>query len=228
MKRLDPLKRLPVLIFLMLVISLGISGYALFQFAITKYSRGDYFYLATRELEFEFPKSWWASTYEFSNESGNVYYIAAYPLATREQWVSVLFIIYDEKFTEAYMERYGLDNVSHALLFEVERTYSDIKKENEGATLNVTGRGIITFSRIEASYITMKVRDGYVDKDGNVHNLTATFIAWIRGTSQGEKIYYIVFYGVEEEWSQPQVQKAFEHMLNTVKISEGKENDESH
>ena len=225
MKRLEPVKRLPVLVFLTLVISLGIAGYALFQFAIVKHSRGEYFYLVTKELEFEFPKNWSVFTQEFSNESGEVYYIAVYPPATHKRWVSILLVVYDERFTEFYMERHGLTNTSQALLFEAERTYNDIKRRNEYANMNLTERGTLNVSGVEATYLLITFRDGYVDNDGDLHNLTVMFLSWTQGTSQGEKTYYLIFYGVEEEWSQIHIQRIFEHLLNTLKMSGSKDGD---
>jgi len=225
LKRLEPVKRLPVLVFLTLVISLGIAGYALFQFAIVKHSRGEYFYLVTKELEFEFPKNWSVFTQEFSNESGEVYYIAVYPPATHKRWVSILLVVYDERFTEFYMERHGLTNTSQALLFEAERTYNDIKRRNEYATMNLTERGTLNVSGVDATYLLITFRDGYVDNDGDLHNLTVMFLSWTQGTSQGEKTYYLIFYGVEEEWSQLHIQRIFEHLLNTLKMSGSKDGD---
>jgi len=213
-------RRLPTLIFWILVVCLPIAGYLLFQVAIAKYSRGDYFYLETGQLSFEFPKSWWASTYEHKNESGTIYYVTAYPMTSRETWVSVIFVTYDEKITESYLEKYDFSNMSEALIFEINRTYWDIKKSNEDATLHFLRNSTILISGSEAILITIKIVDGYTDKEGNVHNLTATFVSWIHETSAGAKIYYIIFFGVEEEWSKDQAQKAFNHMLKTVKVSD--------
>lgn len=199
------------------------AGWSLFQIAIAKYSRGDYFYLETAQIAFEFPKSWWASIYEHRNESGSIYYVAAYPLTSRETWVSVIFITYDEKVTKAYFERHKFSNLSYALLFEINRTYSEIKRSNTDATLHFLKNDTMKISGIEAISITIKVEEGYQDKEGNIHNLTATFVSWIHKTGKGEKIYYVIFFGVEEEWSKSQVQDAFEHMLSTIKLGESGE-----
>jgi len=190
--------RLPLAIFIILILASCVIGYAILYSTLMSYTsnlREDYFRLESKYLKIEFPKSWFAMQWEAKNESsGNSYTVLLAPVNLH---AVMFFRVYDVKATQTYMNENGLSDAFSTVIFEVNRLYSWSLQNNNNATLLFNATGTMTVSNFEANYTIITIIDGYKEDD-TLFSLTGIFISWV----DGGKLIQIIFYGKQEDLNQ--------------------------
>jgi len=206
--------RLPLAIFIILVLASFAAGYALINYTITINTsriRGDYFYLKTQSLEVDFPKDWYAAKWDDVNQSGAIYITLFSPYNLP---VVVFFRIFNEEATATFLSENLLTDAFSVVVFEVNRIYEWCRiNNNPDATLSFIENVTVSVSNYEANYSKIIIYKGF-KQDVIIGNISGIFIAQLRQ----QKLVQIAFYGREEEWNQPSVQEAFKIILNSTKL----------
>jgi len=161
--------------------------------------------LDTKYAEVYFPRSWIAYGWETKNFSGNQYVVMVAPPAILAR---MFIVIYDEASAGGYLSKYNLTDAPSIVAHELR-----MFQENANATLQIVQSGTVPLFGYTASYSVFELT-GVLDREGNSHNLTGTFMSFM-----GRGIIEVAHYGSKEEYYQ--VAQDFESILNLTKIKEG-------
>lgn len=205
------LPRLPLLIFIVIILVSCLVGYGIIYSALATYSRGDYFYLENEYVQIEFPRNWLTYAYEQKNETGSIYTIFSGSVDSR---VVIILMVFDRNTTEYYMNENNLNDTFSVIIFEARRAYLHMLKRNENATLFFLKNDTMNVSGYKADYTIIKINDGLII-DETVYDWKGMIVSWM---NKEHKIFQIVFYGEEGDWKK--FQDSFEHFLNSTKLKE--------
>jgi len=200
------LNRIPIAIFLMAILSLGIISYVIIYSALKTHARGDYFELETEYVELDFPRNWVAMTWKDLNRSGNRYGLILTPMDLR---ASVFLMMYDENATKVYLKQNSIYDAFSSITFEVERIYNWSLEKNKDARLDFVKNGTLNVSNHQANFTMFTIEGGYIDENQQRYNWTWMYISWI-----DDKLWQIALQGEEADWNK--AYDNFNYLLNST------------
>jgi len=203
--------RLPLSLFIILILVSCAASYVVFYSAAAAHLRGDYFRLETKYLDIDFPRNWVAMSWEEKNSSGTKYGILLAPSNLR---AAMLITVYDEDATKAYLEQYHVTDPSSVTVFELKRLYNWTLEKSGNATLQFVENGTIPLFGYMAKYSTAIIREGFVDDRGARYNWTWTFMSAMDG-----KIFQAAYHGVGEDYNL--TANSFQSILNATRAKAG-------
>lgn len=207
--------RLPLALFVILIVALCAISISIFWSVFAAHANGDYFRIETDHLDIDFPRNWIVSFGDQENFTGTIHVAGIFPPNIR---ASMIIRIFDENATRGYREQKGIDDASTANLAELRDVYNWILQRNENATLSFVENGTMRVFNYAASFST-SIIGGYVDRWGNYYNnCTFTFISSV----ESERAIQIVYLGVEKDYEI--VRNTFQDLLDTkIRLKEERE-----
>jgi len=200
--------RLPIAIFIILILVLLGASSVIFYTIFTTHVHGDYFRLETTYLDVDFPKNWVAYPWEEKNSTGDKYGVM---LGSPTLRASMFIVVYDEMATKTYLRQNNLTDAFSATVFESKRLYNWTLQENVNATLCFVENGTVLMSGYVGNFSTLIIKGGYVDDDGTPYNWTWTFMSFV-----GSRVFQVAYHGVGEDYYQSV--DSFRFVLNSTRI----------
>ncbi|MEM1581832.1 MAG: hypothetical protein QXK89_04895 [Candidatus Bathyarchaeia archaeon] len=210
--------RLPLAIFILLILSFLIAGSLMMHITLMSNSvnDGNWFLIKTESCELKFPKKWYVEKGS-SDENGTVYIINLFS----EDFKTIMHLkFYSKAATLNFMGKNNLTSVSLVPSFEVQRIYNWSLKLNENATLYYIKEKLEITNFIEkwaetrnyeAYYSLINIKDAYKSQD-TFYNTTGLFVSLVIS----ERLIEIIFYGEEVSWGVNQ--EYFKIVLDSMKI----------
>ena len=198
--------RVPLALFILLILALcGASG-AIFYYVFTNHAQGDYLRIETDHLEIDFPKNGYVSSGDQENFSGTIHVAAVYPSDIR---ASMIIRIFDENAAQGYQREERVDDGSSANLVELRRLYDWVLQKNENATLSYIENGTVRLFEYNADF-TIVVIGGYVDNLGNYYdNCTWKFTSFV----SSRRVIQMFYFGIEKDYEI--THDLFQEMIDT-------------
>jgi len=200
--------RLPLALFIVTILVLAGASYVSFYSAFAAHVRGDYLRLETKYLDIDFPRNWFAMSWDQQNSSGARYGVFLAPPNLR---AAMIITIYDENAAKTYLRQNNVSDSSSATIFELKRLYNWTLEKNANATLHFIENGTMPLFGYSADFSTFVLRDGFVDDQGTRYNWTWTFM-----TSMNTDIFQVAYHGVEEDYNL--TLSSFKSLLNSTRL----------
>ena len=201
--------RLPLLIFLFIILGSVLLGFLVIYSIAATHSRGEYLRLENDFVRIDFPKNWFASSWSNKTSIGDAYNVF---LASPTLISAIIFTIRDENATESFMREHNLTDAFSIATFETEKTYNWIKKEkNENASIIFRETGSIAVLGNQANYSKIIIKDGLLS-DGEYYNMSLLIMSYVKDG----KLVEIVFWGRKEDCEK--TSGLFEAVLNSTEI----------
>lgn len=158
---------------------------------------GNYLRVETGYLSMKIPMSWLGMKWEDRGAtSGRTYTTALYPFGKQ---AVIVFSLYDEDATRAYMEERDLgdsNDMSAVAILEAKAFYDWIVQNNEDANLLFTGNGTLSVSDCTAKYAIITVANAF-EEDEISYNVAGIFVSCMNE----RRIFLISFQGEEDDWN---------------------------
>lgn len=185
--------RLPLALFVLLILALCVASSAIFYSVLATHAQGDYLRIETDHLEMDFPKNGFVSYGDQENFSGIIHVAAVYPSDIR---ASMIIRIFDENAAEGYLMEERIDDGFSANLVELRRLYDWVLQRNENATLSFIENGTMRLFEYNADFTTILI-GGYVDNLGNYYdNCTWKFTSFI----SSRKAIQVFYFGIDKDY----------------------------
>ncbi len=204
--------RLPLAIFILIILILNMASAAIFYSVFTAHVYGEYFNMETSHFSLYFPRNWIAASgrYELDYGTRNIVWIA--PI---DKLAFITLAIMDKKSTESYMEKNNLTDAYSIMKYEIGRIYDSILKRNKNATLRFIGNGTIKAAGYSLNYISFIIINGYIDNEGKHYNWTWMFMTSI---INGELL-QIIYHAIGDDYKP--TYPIFQSILNRTKVKWG-------
>lgn len=203
------ISRLPLVIFLLLVLGSLAVGFATIYEIVATNSRGEYLHFENEIIKMNFPKNWVGISWEEKNlTSGTKYGIF---LAPPQMISTVLFRIHSEQATRYFMKEHNLTDASSVVSFEINRMYNYSLTKNENASIISRESGEVIVSGNKANYSKIIIKDGII-YNGVYYNMTFLIISYI----ENQKLVQIAFLGKKEDCEKSS--DLFKAILNSTEI----------
>ena len=190
--------QLPLVILLMLILGSCLTSFAIINSAVASHRvNSSHLRVETAYLRMNIPMSWLGTKWEDrSATGGNSYTTVLYPLGKQ---AIIVFSLFDEDATRAYMEERGLggsSDMSAVAILEAKTLYNRIVEDNENANLLFTENGTLTVSDCTAKYTIITVANAF-EEDESYYNITGIFVSCM----YQRRIFLATFHGEEADWN---------------------------
>ena len=186
------ISKLPLTIFLSIILGSLLLGCIEIYITAAAHSRGEYLHLENEYLVVDFPKNWFAYSWKIDNStSGGLYSLVFSP---PELFFLIIFRILDERATQYYMKTFNLTDTSSIVTFETQRVCNWTLTENENATVLLKEKGELVVSGNQALYSKIVIKDG-IESDGTFYNLSFTIVSYL----ENQRLVQIIFWGKKED-----------------------------
>lgn len=204
--------RLPLAIFIILILVSCAASSAILYSAFTAHVHGDYFRLETERLDVVFPRNWYAVPWEEKNSSGQRWGML---LAPGDLRASMFITIFDENAARTYLEQNDLSDgdAFSAAISEARRLHNWTLQQNVNATLRFIENGTISVSGYAASFSRIIIEGGFVDQ-GQYYNWTWTLMSFV-----DREVFQVAYHGVEDDYDR--AHESFQFILNSTRIRIG-------
>jgi len=202
------LPRLPLTIFLLMILGSLLIGFSLIYVIVATHSRGEYLRLENEFIRIDLPKNWLIYSWNSKNSTGDIYTIF---LASPELISAIVFRIHDERATRYFMEEHDLKDALSVATFETGRIYNWTRIKNENASLIFRETGEIVVSGNQASYSKIIIKDA-IESNGVYSNMSFLMITYIKN----QRLVEIAFWGEKEDCEK--TLDLFKAILNSTEI----------
>jgi len=202
------LPRLPLLIFLLILIGSLLVGFSVIYEIVATHSRGEYLRFENEFIKIDLPRNWFVISWNDENSTGDIYSIF---LASPDLVSAIIIRIYDEEATRNFMEEYNLTDALSIVAFESERIYNWTQSRSENASIifNETGETMVLGN--PASYSKIIIKDG-IESNGAFQDMSFMMISYIKN----QKLIEISLWGENEDCKK--IYDLFEAVLNSTEI----------
>lgn len=202
--------RLPLLLFLLTLLSFLIAGSILMHLTLmNNLVNGDRLRIKTDFFELIFPKDWGADKVESMGKNK----IIMINLVSADLEAILHLEFYDENATRDFMQKNNnFINISDTITLKIQELYNWSLIQNENATLFINDKGLMKLYGYEAYYMLVKISNGY-RKNNIFYNVTCLFISLL---IDNKYLFEIIFYGEEYSWEKNY--KYFEEIINSIRI----------
>jgi len=203
------ISRLPLMIFISILVGSLLLGCMEIYITVTTHSRGEYLRLENELIKVDFPRNWFAYSWNTENvTSGRIYSLVFSP---PQSYSAIIFRIHDEQATQYYMKEFHLTNASSIVTFETERVRNWTLTKNENATVILKEKGGVIVSGNQADYSKIVIKDG-IEYNGAFYNMSFMIISYLKN----EKLIQIIFWGRGEDYDKSLI--TFNAVLNSTDI----------
>ncbi|MEM2587100.1 MAG: hypothetical protein QXV23_02260 [Candidatus Bathyarchaeia archaeon] len=186
--------RLPIAIFIILILTFFLTGYLLIYFTLLRNlsEDGECISFETDFFRFKFPRNWYAQP-KWENDS-----LCIINVLTTE-YDSFLGLIYYKSWEYAQSIFSGLDLRDGLLIttFEVNRFYGELHKRSQNATLQFLRNGSLEISGYSATYTIFRIEN--VAAENLQYNFTGIIIYFLTDRGAVEIVFYTWIDRVWEE-----------------------------
>ncbi|RJS86713.1 hypothetical protein CW704_04900 [Candidatus Bathyarchaeota archaeon] len=200
--------RLPLMIFLLMILGSLLVGFLVIYEIVATHSRGEYLRLENRFIKIDLPRNWFVYSWKTENSTGDIYNVFLTPPNLLS---AIIFKIHDEKATQNFMKEYNLTDALSVATFEIERVYNWTQSKNENASIIFEETGEIELFKKQAGYSKIIVKDG-IETDGKFYDMSFLMMSYI----QNQKLVEIAFWGKKEDCEK--MSDLFETILNSTEI----------
>ena len=210
--------RLPLVIFILILLSFLIAGSIIIHITLTSnLVNGGWLHIKTNFYELNFPKDWRVDRGEIRGENKS---ISIFNLVSADLRTILHLRFYDENATRDFMQENNLTNASQVLALESQQLYNWSLTQNENATFSIEEEGLMDLQGYKAHYMLIKINNGYKE-DNTFYNITCLIISSFINSENGEKLFEIIFYGERSSWEKNH--QYFEEIMDSMRIFDSKE-----
>jgi len=203
------ISRLPLMIFLSIIIGSLLLGCVEIYITVAAHSKGEYLRLENEFIKVDFPRNWFAYSWNVENvTSGKIYGLVFSP---PQLFSAIIFRIHDEQATQYYMKKFNLVDASSIVTFETERMRNWTLAKNENATVILKEKGEVIVSGSQAAYSKIVMENG-IESNGAFYNMSFLIISYLKD----QKLVQIIFWGKEEDYEKSLI--FFKTVLNSTDI----------
>jgi len=202
------LPRLPLTIFLIMILGSLLLGFSVIYWIIATHSVGENLRLENEFIKIDFPRSWIAYSWDIKNTSGNIYSVF---LSPPQLMSAILFRIHDEIATQNFIKKNNLTDALSIAIFEAKRIYNWTQSKNENSSLIFKEIGGMIVLGNQANYSRVIIKDA-IETNGAFYNMSFLMISYIRN----QKLVEIAFWG--EKGDCDKISNVFEAILNSTEI----------
>jgi len=206
--------RLPLVIFILILLSFLIAGSIIIHITLTSnLVNGGWLHIKTNFYELNFPKDWHVNR-------GENKFISIFNLVSADLRTILHLRFYNENATRDFMQENNLTNAVQVLAFESQRLYNWSLTQNKNATFSIEEEGSMDLQGYKAHYMLIKIDDCYKEDD-TFYNVTCLIISSFINSENGERLFEIIFYGERSSWEKNH--QYFEEIMDSMRIFDSKE-----
>lgn len=203
--------RLPLIIFVILVLSLLSSGLTIINSVLTSNLTEDgCIYFKTDLIEFKFPRNWSAGKWKYENGSKSLFGVS---MTNIDSSAYICLAFHNKESTREIMERYNLTNEMEITLFEVKLIYEGLSKSSEQAVLHFIENGTMPLSCGKAYYRLIFIENA-LKRGGVLYNFTGIFASILIK----DRLLEIFSYDLKNTWNE--TRRALQIILDSLVVKE--------